>query len=138
MKKKNMMIKRYGHSVLYNNGMIYCLGGFSHKDLPNEIPVTLASCERYSVAENQWAYISTMNEARAFFGSVILEQQFIYCFGGLHDFNVLHNIEKYDLLQDHWVVVHLKLPLPLSKLGCVALDSKTIIVCGGMSDDFEP
>jgi hypothetical protein len=72
-KKKNMLLKRYGHSQIFLNGFIYCLGGFSHKDLPNEIPVTLASCERFSMSENQWAYVSTMNEARAFFGTVIVD-----------------------------------------------------------------
>ena len=52
-KKKNMLLKRYGHIAVYLNGMVYAMGGFSHKDLPNEQPVTLSACERFSVtAEN--------------------------------------------------------------------------------------
>lgn len=55
------------------NGVIYVIGGFSHRDLPNEMPVTLASCERFSVLENNWAYISTMSEPRAFAASITLD-----------------------------------------------------------------
>ena len=68
-----MLLKRYGHSTIFLNGFIFALGGFSHKDIPNEVPVTLASCEKYSVLENVWSYVSTMNESRAFASSVALE-----------------------------------------------------------------
>jgi hypothetical protein len=48
-----MLLKRYGHLSVYLNGMVYAIGGFSHKDLPSEKPVTLSACERFSVtAEN--------------------------------------------------------------------------------------
>ena len=86
LKKKNMLLKRYAHSSVFFNGCVFALGGFSHTDLPNEVPVTLASCERFSVIDNAWTYVSTMNEARAFTAAVTFESQFIYVFGGLHDF----------------------------------------------------
>lgn len=35
-KLRPMLLKRYGHSSCYMNGIVYCIGGFSHKDLPNE------------------------------------------------------------------------------------------------------
>jgi hypothetical protein len=68
-----MMLKRYGHCSVYMNGIIYVIGGFSHRDLPNEMPVTLASCEQFNVLENNWSYISTMNEPRAFAAIVPLD-----------------------------------------------------------------
>lgn len=52
---------------------MYAIGGFSHKDIPNEVPVTLASCEKFSVLENVWSYVSTMNESRSFASVVALE-----------------------------------------------------------------
>jgi hypothetical protein len=73
VKRKNMLLKRYGHCMVYLNNAIYSIGGFSHKDLPNEVPVTLASCEKYSVHENSWQYVSTMNESRSFFSCVALD-----------------------------------------------------------------
>lgn len=124
--------------MTYLNGSIYVLGGFSHKDLPNEVPVTLASCERYSPTDNTWSYISTMNEARAFFATVVIENRFLYAMGGLHDFQVIQTIEKYDTISDSWLQVYFKLPMPLAKLGAVVVDNKQILVCGGVSDNFEP
>lgn len=73
VKKKNMLLKRYGHQTAYVNGLVYAIGGFSHKDLPHELPVTLASCERYSIVENAWVYVSTMSEPRAFAGNIVLD-----------------------------------------------------------------
>jgi len=73
LKKENMKLKRYGHVLRYLNGFVYAIGGFSHKDLPDEMPVTLASCERYNHHDNSWAFISTMNEPRAFPAAVCLE-----------------------------------------------------------------
>ena len=35
-KKKPMLLKRYGHLTCYLSGNIIAIGGFSHKDLPNE------------------------------------------------------------------------------------------------------
>ena len=138
VKKKNMLLKRYGHSSVFLNGFIYIMGGFSHKDIPNEVPVTLASCEKFSVLDNIWSYVSTMNESRSFGAAVVLDNQFIYMFGGLHDFNVLQTIEKYDTIADSWVALFFKLPVPLAKLGVCVVDNRSVLICGGMSSDFEP
>lgn len=133
------MLKRYGHCSLYLNGYLYCMGGFAHKDLPNEAPVTLGSCEKFSIIDNQWTTIGTMNESRAFFASVSIENQFIFVFGGLHDFNILQTIEKYDILADNWVSMFFKLPMPLAKLGAVAIENQNgVLICGGMTEpEFE-
>lgn len=64
-----MQVKRYAHSAVFLNGYAYAIGGFSHRDIPNESPVTLASAERFSIHENKWYYVTSMNEARAFAGS---------------------------------------------------------------------
>ena len=66
-KKRPMQLKRYGHTSVYMNGFVYIIGGFSHKDIPNEQPCTLNACEKYSVnTECQWMHICSMSEARAF------------------------------------------------------------------------
>lgn len=138
VKRKNMLLKRFGHNLVYLNGVVYALGGFSHKDLPNEVPVTLASCERYSIHDNSWNYVSTMNEPRAFASVVTLDNQYIYIMGGMHDFNILQTIEKYDSVSDAWLSVYFKLPIPLAKHGATVVDNKSILICGGMSTDCEP
>lgn len=58
--------------------------------------------------------------------------------GGLHDYSVIQTIEKYDSISDAWLSVYFKLPIPLAKHGAVVVDNKSILICGGMSSDFEP
>jgi N-acetylneuraminic acid mutarotase len=58
-------------------------------------------------------------------------------FGGLHDFTVLQTIEKYDTIADSWVSVYFKLPVPLAKHGATMIDNRSVLICGGMSSDFE-
>ena len=78
-----------------------------------------------------------MSKERAFAASVILDSQFVYIFGGMLDFTILKTIEKYDSLSDAWETVFFELPQPLAKLGACMLDRQSIIICGGMSADFE-
>ena len=139
-KLRPMLLKRYGHSSCYLNGIVYCVGGFSHKDLPNEQPVTLNACERFSVqSEKQWVHISSMCEPRAFCSLVTFNSQYIYALGGMHDYQVLQSIEKYDTLADTWNVMYFKLPKPIAKLGAVIIDNpEGILIAGGMTKDFEP
>ncbi len=79
-----------------------------------------------------------MNEARAFFGSCALEQQYIYVFGGYHDYEMLCTIEKYDTITDTWITLYYKLPYPLASHAAVSLDKRNIIILGGMTSDYEP
>ena len=122
------------------NGMVYVIGGFAHKDLHNEQPVTLNSVERFSVrAERQWSHLSSMNESRAFLSLVTFNSQYIYALGGMTDYDVLQNIEKYDTLTDEWTIMYFKLPMPLAKMGAVLCDwPEGIFIAGGMNQDFEP
>lgn len=139
IRKKPMILKRYGHISVYLNGFVYCIGGFSHKDLPNEQPVTLSACEKFSVtAENQWSHVSQLCEPRAFASQVTFNGQYIYTFGGMHDYTVLQSIEKYDSLNDNWIKMYFKLPKPIAKLGSCLLNDSTIFIAGGMSKDFDP
>ena len=63
-----------------------------------------------------------MNEPRAFAGSCTLSDQFIYLFGGFHDYEVLQTIEKFDSVLDNWLTLYVKLPVPLAKLGVCSVD----------------
>ena len=89
---------------------MFVLGGFNHRDLPNEAPVTLKSCEKLSIIDNTWHEISPMGRERAFAASVVLDNQFIYLLGGMNDFTILPSIEKYDTLADTWETVFFELP----------------------------
>ena len=92
------------------NGQVYVLGGFNHRDLPNEAPITLSTCERLSVIDNTWHTSAGMSVERAFAASVALDNQYIYIMGGMQDFSILQSIEKYDTLADAWETVFFELP----------------------------
>ena len=68
----------------------------------------------------------------------MLDDQYIYVMGGILDYNFLSSVEKYDVITDVWISLYFKLPLPLAKLGCLALDKRNIMVFGGMTADYEP
>ena len=36
------------------------------------------------------------------------------------------------------MAVYFKLPIPLAKLGATVIDDTNVLICGGMSSDFEP
>ena len=84
-----MTNRRYAHACCALSGYLYVLGGFDNKDADGVAPNTLESCERFAVHENRWTPICAMNEARAFAGFTAIGDQFIYLFGGFHDYEVL-------------------------------------------------
>jgi N-acetylneuraminic acid mutarotase len=123
IRKKSLLNKRYAHACVCINGYIYTLGGFDNRDADGVAPNTLDFCERYSLHENKWYLMCSMNEARAFAGVTAIGDQFIYLFGGFHDYDVLQSIEKYDAVLDSWVTLYVKLPVPLAKLGVAPIES---------------
>ncbi|CDW72222.1 kelch motif family protein [Stylonychia lemnae] len=138
IKKKNMISKRYGHCSLVIKGNVYILGGYGHKDAPGENTLTLSQCEKFNLSANNWENISNMNQGRVYFASCALDDQYAYIFGGIHDYQFLSNIEKYDAITDTWISLYFKLPAPLSKLAVIAYDKKNILIMGGMTADYEP
>lgn len=134
-----MQQKRYGHQSAFLRDKIIVFGGFAHPDIPEEPPLTLASCEMLAMSEGQWETMSPMNTARSFMSCCAIADQYCYLFGGISDYKVLNGIEKYDMITDTWISLYFKLPMPLAKLASVSLaDQKNILIMGGMSADFEP
>ena len=137
IKKKSLLNKRYAHACVCLNGYIYALGGFDNRDADGVAPNTLDYCERFSIHENKWYHMASMNEASAFAGMCTVADQFIYLMGGFHDYDVLQSIEKYDAVLDTWVTMYVKLPVPLAKLGVTPIDGgRQIAILGGMNASF--
>jgi hypothetical protein len=121
-RKKSLNVRRYAHQCVALNGYVYAIGGFDNKDADGIAPNTLDSCERYSFHDNKWYNCCAMNEPRAFAGACTMSDQFIYLFGGFHDYEVLASIEKFDSVLDNWLTLYVKLPVPLAKLGVCSVD----------------
>lgn len=136
LRKKNILHRRYAHSSVYLNGHVYIIGGYDHKDHEKATPNTLNSCEKFWPGENKWSYVGNINQARAHMGVCVIADQYIYIFGGMHDYATLQTIEKYDSVVDNWNTVYCKMVMPLSRCGVVSLDNKkSIILIGGMTAD---
>jgi len=138
MRRKNLNFARYGHGSVSIKGVVYAFGGFGHKDAPGEPPKTLSSLEKLTSPANNWEMATNMNEARAFFGHCALDGQYIYVFGGFHDYDMLNTIEKYDTITDTWITLYFKLPYPMANHAAIAIDKRNILILGGMSKDYEP
>ncbi|TNV72831.1 hypothetical protein FGO68_gene4104 [Halteria grandinella] len=138
MRRKSLNHVRYGHGTVSIKGAVYVFGGFAHRDAPGEAPRTISLCEKLSQSNASWDMVASMNKARAFAGACVLEQQYIYAFGGLNDFEMLMTIEKYDSITDTWITLHYKLPYPLTNHAAVATDKRNILIMGGMSTDYDP
>lgn len=64
--------------------------------------------EKLTSSGGSWEMAASMNEARAFFASCALDNQYIYVFGGYHDYDMLSTLEKYDTITDTWITLHFK------------------------------
>lgn len=62
-----------------------------------------------------------MNQSRAFMSCSVMQNQYVYLFGGLSDYLMLNSIEKYDVITDTWISLYFKLPTPLAKHASVSL-----------------
>lgn len=128
-----MNYRRYAHCSVTLNGYVYVIGGFDNKDAEDVSPNTVNSCEKYAPFENKWYEICPISQGRAFSAACAVQNQYIYLFGGFQGFNILNTIERYDCLADHWMNLHIKLPAPSAKLAAITVNSKHVIILGGLN-----
>jgi len=85
--------------------------------------------------------ISSMNEARSHFGSILFEKKTIYVVGGLGSSKKIGNtpidtIEKYEIDKDRWTLLSVRIPLKLSGVSCGYFDDEKKIKIFGGSDSL--
>ncbi|XP_037898343.1 kelch-like protein 20 [Glossina fuscipes] len=85
----NMNQKRFSHSVISLNGVVYAVGGRTNR-------CYLTSGERYDVYDS-WRSIASMNNPRSDFG-ICTRNDFIYVVGGSNT----STVESYDPSTDKW------------------------------------
>ena len=126
---------RYGHASVFVNQLVLVLGGFNHRDDEAQAPNTLASCEKYSVKENEWAAMAPMQQERAYFSACRVKEEFVYVFGGFQNYETTSSIEVYNLMLDKWTVLSVALPLKLAKFGLAKLEENQVVIAGGLLVD---
>ena len=93
--------KRIWHSLVYNGGQIYMIGGFDGVK-------RLKQCEKLDLNEilnngqPNIESISSMNEERSNFGCCLVNQKMVYVAGGRMNQNYTDSVECYDIRMDKW------------------------------------
>ena len=91
------------------------------------------SCEYYDVNNNEWTQFAKLNEKKDSMSASILNNRFIYLFGGKNGNRCQNTIYKYDITdsQSSWVVLDLKLHQGLFGLNSIPISPTQILVFGG-------
>ena len=98
----NMIYKRYAHALIPIYDNIFAIGGYEQPDVLGTKALTHRTVEKFNLEFEEWVEVSSMNTPRAFFGACPCFDQFIYVFGGYHNFKMLDSIERYDQILDVW------------------------------------
>lgn len=72
----------------------------------------------------------------AFAAAVDSSRSFVFTFGGFDSSNRISTIEKYNILQDSWEILHVSLPQPLSNAAAISFKESIFIVGGGHDEGF--
>lgn len=125
-----MSFRKFDFTLCYLNGHIYVLCG---KDSSSEVVNT---CERYSIEENQWSSIASVNKKRYAASAVGFTNNRIYLFGGRSDYSntMVHEIEEFRADQNEWVVLNIRnanLWVPVEVCACIQVSEEDILIFGG-------
>lgn len=93
-----MLVRRHSFSAAYDdlNKSIYVFGGINNikNQQNNQESNELNVCEKYSVEDNKWKYISSMDQPQKHTSACNFNNQFIYLIG--------RSINKYHIANDSW------------------------------------
>jgi N-acetylneuraminic acid mutarotase len=114
-----------------HNSQIFVTGGYINGKLSQR-------CERYSIQTDTWSALPDLNEAKASSSLCLLNDRYLYCFGGLSrntqgQAYLTNTIEMLDLLQPNpqWVKLPSSIPFSGCDIGCVPISRDSILVFGG-------
>ncbi len=96
------------------------------------------SCEQYSIRENVWRQISSMNFKRNG-ASVVTLDKIIFVFGGNNQTNgSMDTIERYNIEFDRWTILQLHLREPVHDSVAFPVGGRRVLIFGGSLSDGSP
>lgn len=132
-----MKIARSGHGVAYMNDRIYCVGGYTDKN------VSSVRCERYHIQKDEWEEIADLNYEVSNACICSFSNRFLYKFGGKFGDKELNNyIERYCPTENLWEIVHVKSEVKLSDFNLLSssagcqINKSQIFIFGGTFEDY--
>lgn len=76
-----------------------------------------------------------MINARAYFSACKVKEEFVYVFGGFHNYETQNTIEFYNIMLDKWTLLSITMPIKIAKYGLAKVDENQIIIAGGLLVD---
>jgi len=112
----SMINGKWSHALVHYKGFIYSIGGY----IKGKVEVNL--CERYNVKMNKWEEIEGLSEKRAN-PHVFLFENSMFCFGGVSNGQPLTSIEKYEIHEDSWKLLEVKMSFSFYEMPSFKLNS---------------
>ena len=95
------------------------------------------SCERYSVVNKTWQRISSLFHGRYDAAAcTALDSKFVFVFCGEPLSAAGKTIERYNIDFDHWELLSVTLPRPLSRLSVFPITNHRIAIMGGQGSHW--
>ncbi|KAF7709680.1 kelch-like protein 41a [Silurus meridionalis] len=92
---KKLPLRIHGHSVISQNGLVYCIGG---KTDDNK---TINKMFAYNHKKSEWKELASMKTPRSMFGAVVHKEKIIVV-GGVNEDTLLASCEAYDFGSNKW------------------------------------
>lgn len=91
---KKLPLKIHGHSVVSENGMVYCIGGKTDDKAINKLFA-------YNHKKSEWKELASMKTARSMFGACVHKGKIVVT-GGVNEEGLIAASEAYDFKTNKW------------------------------------
>ncbi|XP_056435618.1 kelch-like protein 41a [Gadus chalcogrammus] len=92
---KKLPVMIHGHSVVSENGLVYCIGGKTDENK------ALSKMFAYNHKKSEWKDVAAMQTARSMFGAVVHKGRLIVA-GGVNEDGLTNSCEAYDFGTNKW------------------------------------
>ncbi|KAL0963818.1 hypothetical protein UPYG_G00314040 [Umbra pygmaea] len=113
---KKLPLKIHGHSIVSQNGLVYCIGG------KNDDNKAINKMFAYNHKKSEWKELAAMKMARSMFGAVVHKGKIVVT-GGVNEDGLTAASEAYDFGTNKWVPF---IDFPQER------SSVNLVSCGGL------
>ncbi|XP_036424758.1 kelch-like protein 41a [Colossoma macropomum] len=92
---KKLPLRTHGHSVISQNGLVYCIGGKTDENK------TINKMFAYNHKRAEWKELAAMKTPRSMFGAVVHKGKIIVV-GGVNEDGLIASCEAYDFGTNKW------------------------------------